>query len=388
MASTRRPTYRPARPAARDSGAGPDAGAARGSGAGSSSDGGNPEVITASKGVPESAAQEKHGSTPKDRTPKAKTPKDAAPKATTGKARAQDKQAKAPWARLKRQEAKKPGTTATGAAGAENTGPGSTGPGSTGPGKSGPDKSSPDRSSPDNVLAFPEPRGRRIRRNIVVAACVTAALVAGLIAAAIYSPVLAVQSVSVTGTKLLKPAQVQAALKPLLGTPLPQVSGSEVESLLKPLVQIKSVTTQAHPPSVLVVHVQERVPVALVKRGNDYMLVDVDGVKLGTTADPTSVKLPLIDGGAGNIGKDLFQATAEVLGALPANVLAKLSNASAKSVDAVELKLLDGQTVVWGNAGEKELKARVLEALLKMPADPANPVNTYDVSVPRHPVTR
>ncbi|MET3935123.1 FtsQ-type POTRA domain-containing protein [Arthrobacter sp. OAP107] len=383
MASTRRPTYRPARPAARDSGAGPDAGAARGSGAGSGSDGRNPEVITASKGVPESAAQEKHGSTPKDRTPKAKTPKartpkDAAPSATTRTARGQDKPAKAPWARLKRQEAKNPGTTATGAAGAENTGPG----------KSGPDKSSPDRSSPDNVLAFPEPRGRRIRRNIVVAACVTAVLVAGLIAAAVYSPVLAVQSVSVTGTKLLKPAQVQAALKPLLGTPLPQVSGSEVESLLKPLVQIKSVTTQAHPPSVLVVHVQERVPVALVKRGNDYMLVDVDGVKLGTTADPTSVKLPLIDGGAGTIGKDLFQATAEVLGALPANVLAKLSNASAKSVDAVELKLLDGQTVVWGNAGEKELKARVLEALLKMPADPANPVNTYDVSVPRHPVTR
>jgi cell division protein FtsQ len=340
-------------------------------------------VITASKGVPESAAQEKYGSTPKDaapraRTPKARTPKDAAPRPTTVKARAQDKPAKAPWARLKRQEAKKAGTTATGAAGAENTGPG----------KSGPDKSSPDRTSPDNVLAFPEPRGRRIRRNIVVAACVTAALVAGLIAAAIYSPVLAVQSVSVTGTKLLKPAQVQAALKPLLGTPLPQVSGSEVESLLKPLVQIKSVTTQAHPPSVLVVHIQERVPVALVKRGNEYMLVDVDGVKLSTTADPTSVKLPLIDGGAGNIGKDLFQATAEVLGALPANVLAKLSNASAKSVDAVELKLLDGQTVVWGNAGEKELKARVLEALLKMPADPANPVNTYDVSVPRHPVTR
>ena len=246
----------------------------------------------------------------------------------------------------------------------------------------------PDSASPDNVLAFPEPRGRRIRRNIIVAACVTAAIVAGIIITAVYSPVLAVQSVSVTGTKLLKPAQVQAALKPLLGTPLPQVSDSQIDSLLKPLVQIKSVRTQARPPSVLVVQVQERVPVALVKRGQEYMLVDVDGVKLGTTADPASVKLPVIDGGAGTIGKDLFQATAEVLGALPANVLAKLSNASAKSVDAVELKLLDGQTVIWGNAGEKELKARVLEALLKVPADPANPVNTYDVSVPRHPVTR
>jgi cell division protein FtsQ len=98
--------------------------------------------------------------------------------------------------------------------------------------------------------------------------------------------------------------------------------------------------------------------------------------------------LPVIDGGAGTIGKDLFRATAEVLGALPPDVLAKLSNASAQSVDAVELKLVDGQTIVWGNAGEKELKAKVLAALLKVPVDPKNPVKVYDVSVPRHPVTR
>lgn len=245
-----------------------------------------------------------------------------------------------------------------------------------------------DGAGPDNVLAFPEPKGKRIRRNAIIAACVVAALVAGVLVAAVYSPLLAVRTVTVSGTKLLKPAQVQAALKPLQGKPLPQVSDREVDGLLKPLVQIKSVTAQAHPPSTLVVHIQERIPVALVKRGEEYILVDVEGVRLSSTADPASVKLPVIDGGAGAIGKELFQATAAVLGALPASVLAKLSNASAKSVDAVELKLIDGQTIVWGNAGEKELKARVLEALLKVPADPANPVKVYDVSVPRHPVTR
>lgn len=342
MASTRRPTYRPAKPAARDAAAAREADI--------KPDGGKPAVITASKVVPE-------GPEPKDGSQK-----------NPPRGKEQDKPAQAPWSRLKSPAASKPAARAAGSKTAAEAAPGSTG--------------------PDNVLAFPEPRARRIRRNTILAACLTAAIVAGLIVAAIYSPVLAVQSVSVTGTKLLKPAQVQAALKPLLGTPLPQVSDSEIDSLLKPLVQIKSVRMQAHPPSVLVVQVRERVPVALVKRGNEYMLVDVDGVKLGTTADPTSVKLPVIDGGAGTIGKDLFQATAEVLGALPGNVLARLSNASAKSVDAVELKLLDGQTVIWGNAEEKELKARVLEALLKVPADPANPVNTYDVSAPRHPVTR
>jgi cell division protein FtsQ len=239
-----------------------------------------------------------------------------------------------------------------------------------------------------NVLAFPEPKGKRLKRNILVAACAVAVMVAGILAAAIFSPLLAVSTVSVSGTRLLTPGQVQTALEPLKGKPLPQISDEEVDRLLEPLIQIKSVRTQARPPSELVVEVRERVPVALVKQGEQYQLVDVDGVQLASTADPASVALPVIDGGAGTIGKDLFQATAAVLGALPAEVLAKLSNASAQSVDAVELKLVDGQTIVWGNASEKELKAKVLEALLKVPADPKNPVRVYDVSVPRHPVTR
>ncbi|XAS68973.1 FtsQ-type POTRA domain-containing protein [Micrococcaceae bacterium Sec5.7] len=243
-------------------------------------------------------------------------------------------------------------------------------------------------AAPNNVVSFPKPPGQRVKRNIILAACVVAAVVAGLLAAAIYSPVLAVRTVEVTGTRLLTAKQVQAVLEPLKGKPLPQISDDDVSRLLKPLVQVKSVTTQAHPPAVLVVKVQERVPVALVKQGEKILLVDVEGVQLGTTADPASVPLPIIDGGAGAIGKELFQATTGVLGALPAGVLAKLSNASAKSVDAVELRLVDGQTIVWGNAGEKELKAKVLEALLKAPEDPTNPVSVYDVSVPRHPVTR
>ena len=239
-----------------------------------------------------------------------------------------------------------------------------------------------------NVLAFPEPKGKRRKRNLLMVAAAVVALVAGLLAGAVYSPVLALESISVSGTRLLTPEQVQGALEPLRGKPLPQITDEEVGRLLEPLVQVKSVSAEARPPSGLAVAVRERVPVALVKQGEQYQLVDVEGVQLATTADPASVSLPVIDGGAGTIGQDLFRATAAVLGALPADVLAKLSNASAQSVDAVELKLVDGQTIIWGNASEKELKAKVLEALLKVPADPKNPVKVYDVSVPRHPVTR
>ncbi len=242
--------------------------------------------------------------------------------------------------------------------------------------------------APDNVLSFPEPKAKRRRRILQGTIAALAVLVAGILAAAVYSPVLALQTVTVEGTKLLTPDQVRTALAPLQGKPLPQISDNDVTALLQPLVQVKKVTAEARPPSTLQVTVTERVPVALVKQGEAHQLVDVDGVKLSDTADPESIPLPVIDGGGGTLPKDLFHAITGVLGALPADVLARLSNASAKSVDAVELKLVDGQTIVWGNAGEKELKAKVLEALLKAPADPKNPVRTYDVSVPRHPVTR
>ncbi|MGO4806730.1 cell division protein FtsQ/DivIB [Arthrobacter sp. 2MCAF15] len=238
------------------------------------------------------------------------------------------------------------------------------------------------------VLTFPEPKGKRRRRIVLSTIGIVAVLMAGIVAAAVYSPVLALRTVSVAGTKLLNPDQVQAALAPLQGKPLPQVSEEEVTALLKPLVQVKDVTVTALPPSTLQVRVTERIPVALVKQGQTFQLVDVDGVQLSTTTDAAAVALPVIDGGSGTLPKDLFQAITAVLGALPADVLARLSNASAASADAVELKLVDGQTIVWGNAGEKELKARVLSALLKVPADPKNPVKVYDVSVPRHPVTR
>ncbi|WP_245953402.1 cell division protein FtsQ/DivIB [Arthrobacter silvisoli] len=236
------------------------------------------------------------------------------------------------------------------------------------------------------VLAFPEPKGRKRKRIALTTAAVIIALVAGFLAAAVYSPMLAVRTITVDGTKLLKADAIRKALAPVQGTPLPQIDDADITRLLKPLVQVRSVSTEARPPSTLLVHVVERVPVALLKKDSDYVLVDVDGVQLGSTKDPASVPLPLIEGNAARA--ELFTAITAVLATLPADVLAKMASASAKSPDAVELRLIDGKTVVWGNAEEKELKARVLEALLKAPADPRVPVNVYDVSAPRHPLTK
>lgn len=240
----------------------------------------------------------------------------------------------------------------------------------------------------DNVIAFPEPRNRRQRRLVLWTLSMVALVVGSLIAGAIFSPVLAVRTITVDGTSLVTPDAVQKALSGLEGKPLPQVSEQEINELLKPLVQVRSATMEARPPSELLVHVDERVPVALLKQGDSYVMVDVDGVQLGATQDLAAVALPLIDAGVGTTNTELFKAIAAVLDTLPADILARMSTASAASPDAVELKLVDGKTVVWGNAEDRELKAKALEALLRMPADPKVPVSIYDVSVPRHPFTK
>ncbi|MFP3579482.1 FtsQ-type POTRA domain-containing protein [Arthrobacter sp. efr-133-TYG-104] len=241
---------------------------------------------------------------------------------------------------------------------------------------------------PANVIVFPEPKGKRKRRLIGWTVAIIVVLVAAIVGGAVYSPVLAVRSIAVDGTKIVTPDAVQKALSGLQGKPLPQVSEQQVNDLLKPLIQVRSATVEARPPSELLVHIDERVPVALLKQGDAYVMVDVDGVQLGVTKDPTGAALPLIDPGAGTVNTDLFKAIAAVLDTLPADVLAKMATASAASPDAVELKLVDGKTVVWGNAEDRELKAKALQALLNMPPNPKDPINVYDVSVPRHPFTK
>ncbi|WP_413250683.1 cell division protein FtsQ/DivIB [Sinomonas flava] len=242
-----------------------------------------------------------------------------------------------------------------------------------------------------DVLAFPEPPRRRRRRRALTVAAVAVVLVAGLMALVLFTPLIAVRSVVVQGTHLLSVQQVEAALAPVMGRPLAQVGDDQVRSLVSPLVQVKAVSARAVPPDTLVVTVTERVPVALVKSEGKLLVVDGDGVVLGEASDTSQYPVPVIDGAAMPLGQEVFKAVTAVLAALPADVLAQLATATAQSVDSVELRLTDGRSVVWGNAQERELKARVLAALMKAAENPQKgqtPARVFDVSAPRHPVTR
>ena len=258
-------------------------------------------------------------------------------------------------------------------------------------GAAGDGGTSGDARGSGEVLAFPELPHRRRRRRMAIAAGVAAALVAGLLAVVLLTPLVAVRTITVQGTHLLTPAQVEGVLEPVRGRPLARVGDDEVRALLGQLVQVKDARVRAEPPETLVVTVIERVPVALVKQDGGLLVVDGEGVVLGNAADEEQYDVPVIDGASMPVGQEVFHAVTAVLSALPAEVLAQLATASAQSADSVELRLADGRTVIWGNAEERELKSRVLQALVKA-ADEAPPgqapVRVFDVSVPRHPVTR
>ncbi|MDQ4489740.1 cell division protein FtsQ/DivIB [Sinomonas sp. ASV486] len=240
------------------------------------------------------------------------------------------------------------------------------------------------------VLAFPEPPAKRHRRHVLIGGIAAVAVVAGLFAMLLFTPLIAVRKITVQGTHLLPVQRIDSALAPLRGRPLATVGSDDVARLLGQFVEVKSVKSRAVPPDTLVVQIAERVPVALVKQDKKLLIVDGDGVVLGEAADLSQYAVPVIDGSAMPMGQSVFRAVTAVLAALPADVLGKLATASAQSADSVELKLSDGRTVLWGNADDRELKARVLSALMKAAESPVKgqaPPQVFDVSTPRHPVT-
>ncbi|GAB3539917.1 hypothetical protein GCM10027403_28840 [Arthrobacter tecti] len=237
------------------------------------------------------------------------------------------------------------------------------------------------------VVAFPEPPARRRRRWWLIGISAVILAIAGLLAYLVLSPALAVRNLDIQGNRLVPTEQVSAALAPLVGRSLTQISDDDVRALLADFPPVQDVSVAASPPSTLNVTIVERVPVAILESGGKFLLIDSEGRELATVAERESVALPLIDGGENAVNSDVFSSITAVLASLPADILERLVHASANSIDSVELKLTDGKTIFWGSAEENAAKSRVLAALLTLgEQDP--PVSVYDVSTPSRPVTR
>ena len=101
-----------------------------------------------------------------------------------------------------------------------------------------------------------------------------------------FSPALALKNLRVEGNSLLPAQDAEAALAPLLGTPLALISDSDAARTAGgPPGSARRVEVTAVPPSDLVVTVTERVPVAVLQNGREFLLIDEEGRQLKAVAE-------------------------------------------------------------------------------------------------------
>lgn len=222
-------------------------------------------------------------------------------------------------------------------------------------------------------------RARNRRLTIAVVAGVLATLV-GLVLLAVYSPILALRTITVDGTSRIDATEVQTAVSGQLGTPLALIDFGAVTRELTAFPLIRSYVTEIVPPDTLLIHITERAPVGSIQNGATFELIDPAGIVLQQSTERIP-GVPLLDLAGSDTKSPAFASMVEVLLALPPELLAQVDRVSAKTQDDVSLVLTGvGQGVDWGSAEHSQRKAALLAALIAK-TDPAQP-GVFDVSAP------
>jgi cell division protein FtsQ len=194
----------------------------------------------------------------------------------------------------------------------------------------------------------------------------------------LFTPVLGVRTVDVSGTQALTPEQVRLAAEVPLGTPMIRLDADGIKTRVAVLSRVATVDVVREWPSTILIEVTERKPVATFAGPGGVHLVDATGddYAIVATAPPG---LPTITVPHAASNDPATQAVFAVLAALPAALRPALVNISAQTPGSVTFSLNTGKTVIWGDTGDTGQKAAVLAALLTQPG------KTYDVSAPDLP---
>jgi cell division protein FtsQ len=218
-------------------------------------------------------------------------------------------------------------------------------------------------------------------RYLVVAGVLAVLLIGGLYAV-YFSDALSVREVEVVGARTISADAVEKAAAVPRGGPLATVDLDAIRYRVKALKEVRSVEVARQWPDGVLITIQEREAVAVVRLGADLQGVDVEGVPFRTYKRAPS-GLPRIEtsGDVSATDQDALREAVTVIAALPREVSVLVDHLDLKSVDDIDLVLRDGRIARWGSAEASADKATVLIALLTQPA------KIYDVSVPGQPTT-
>lgn len=221
---------------------------------------------------------------------------------------------------------------------------------------------------------------RWLTLRYVVVAVLAVVLVGGSLYAVYFSDALSVDKVDVVGARTISAADVETAAAVPTGGPLATVDLDAIEFRVRSLKAVRSVEVTRKWPDGVLITIQEREPVAVVRLGSDLQGVDVEGVPFRSYKRAPS-GLPRIEtpAGASPTDEDALREAVTVIAALPREVSVLVDHLNLRSVDEIDLVLRDDRIVRWGSSESSDEKADVLLALLSQPG------KEYDVSVPGQP---
>jgi cell division protein FtsQ len=196
----------------------------------------------------------------------------------------------------------------------------------------------------------------------------------------LFSSVLTVRDVSVTGTRTISSVRVESVAKAPIGDQLARADLDAIRARVETIPAVKSVSISRSWPHTIAIAVTEYTPVAVVDRGAGLQAVDDAGVLFGSYPRKPD-DLPLMETAADVKSESLAEA-ARVVTSLRPDILALVERIEVESVDRIRLRLDGGRTVMWGSAEDSAQKADVLAVLLERDA------REIDVSVPGRPTTR
>ncbi|MER5993129.1 MULTISPECIES: cell division protein FtsQ/DivIB [Streptomyces] len=240
----------------------------------------------------------------------------------------------------------------------------------------------------------PVRRFRRRLRVMIVLAVAFVFLGSGAFWLLYGSDLVRVERVSVSGTRILTPAQVREAADVPLGEQVISVDTGAIEArIAEELPRIATVDVIRSWPREIELKVTERTPVLLLQKGGKFTEVDKEGVRFATVSRaPRGV--PLLElavsrsGSAAaslrRFGEDrLVREAVRAAGAVPDSVAREVRGVKVRSYDDISLRLTGDRTVDWGSSEKGAAKARALTALMKAASDARH----FDVSVPTAPAS-
>jgi cell division protein FtsQ len=210
----------------------------------------------------------------------------------------------------------------------------------------------------------------------------TPLVVIGLLIASFFTPLFAIEKISVSGVERLEEAKLVSALEPLKSKPLTLVSNEEVAGLLAGFELIETFTFQAEPPNTLRVKIRERQPLMVISRGGQNFLFDAAGVQIAA-AENLNV-YPRLNFSGNPQNDPRFAHAVEFFTSLPVKLYLDIESLEVTKQLTSTFELRGrGIRVTWGDNRDSLLKAEVLESLI---ATGQKVGVTIDVSSPNSPV--